>query len=96
MDRQVASQRSVQGGTLIAALGRKLRTPRAAGIGFLWLFGLFALFLAPAPSKITPEKQAMYLDRLRDAQGMVKDLSAAARPPRRPLARCQGGAGPVV
>lgn len=39
---------------------RPHRYPRTTGILALWLFGLFAVLLAPAPVKITPEKLDRY------------------------------------
>ena len=39
---------------------RPHKYPRATGILALWLFGLFAVFLSPAPVKITPEKLARF------------------------------------
>ena len=39
---------------------RPHRNPKATGVLVLWLFGLFAVFLSPAPVKITPEKLARY------------------------------------
>ena len=36
------------------------RYPRATGLLCLWLFGLFAVFLSPAPVRITAEKLARY------------------------------------
>ena len=39
---------------------RPHRYPKVTGLLLLWLFGLFAVFLSPAPVKITPEKLARY------------------------------------
>lgn len=39
---------------------RPHRYPRSTGIFALWLFGLFAVFLSPAPVKITQEKLDRY------------------------------------
>lgn len=39
---------------------RPHRYPRSTGILALWLFGLFAVLLAPAPVKMTPEKLDKY------------------------------------
>lgn len=39
---------------------RPHRYPRTTGILALWLFGLFAVLLAPAPVKITPDKLDRY------------------------------------
>ena len=36
------------------------RYPKMTGLLLLWLFGLFAVFLSPAPVKISPEKLARY------------------------------------
>ena len=71
------TRREDQGASIISVLSRPLRTPQGLTISGLWLFGLFALFLAPAPSKITPEKLQAYQTRLKDARGLMKDLSLA-------------------
>lgn len=34
-------------------------------MGFLWLFGLFAVFLSPAPSRITDQKMDKYEKRIK-------------------------------
>ena len=39
---------------------RPRRYPKVTGLLLLWLFGLFAVFLSPAPVKITSEKLARY------------------------------------
>lgn len=39
---------------------RPHRYPRSTGIFALWLFGLFAVFLSPAPVKVTQEKLDRY------------------------------------
>lgn len=39
---------------------RPHRYPKSTGILALWLFGLFAVLLAPAPVTITPEKLDRY------------------------------------
>ena len=75
--RQVATMGSASG-ALVTALFRA--RPRAvASVSFLWLFGLFAVFLAPAPVKITPEKLEAYKLKLNDVQSVVKALNAAER-----------------
>lgn len=48
---------------------RPRKYPRATGILALWLFGLFAVFLSPAPVKITPEKLARFDQLVAQAQG---------------------------
>lgn len=48
---------------------RPHRSPKATGVLVLWLFGLFAVFLSPAPVKITPEKLARYDQLMLQAQG---------------------------
>lgn len=58
---------------------RPHRYPKSTGILALWLFGLFAVLLAPAPVKITPEKLDRY-NRLvmkvcRDMQSECTDQS---------------------
>lgn len=45
------------------------RYPRATGLLCLWLFGLFAVFLSPAPVKITAESFARYDQLVQQAQG---------------------------
>ena len=62
---------------MLATVVRTLRRPRVATLTGLYLFGLFALFLAPAPSKITEEKLAAYNTRLEDAQSIVDQLAVA-------------------
>ena len=52
-------------------------TPKRVGIGILWLFGLFAVFLAPAPVKMTDEKIALFQERLNEAHKLEGKLSAA-------------------
>ena len=71
--------RARSGGGILTTFSRPLRHPKALTFGGLWIFGLFALFLAPAPSKITPEKLELYQARLNDAQGLVKELTRAER-----------------
>lgn len=39
---------------------RPHRYPKSTGVLALWLFGLFAVLLAPAPVKITPDKLDRY------------------------------------
>ena len=34
-------------------------------MGFLWLFGLFAVFLSPAPVRITDQKMERFEQRLK-------------------------------
>jgi len=60
--------------TLRQVVGKK-----TLGIGFLWLFGLFAVFLAPAPVKLTEEKIALFNDKLHQASSVEENLSSAAR-----------------
>jgi len=73
------ARRDGQQVSIISLISRPLRTRKGLTISGLWLFGLFALFLAPAPSKITPEKLEAYQTRLDDARGLIKDLSYAER-----------------
>lgn len=55
------------GSQVLQALRRaKLhKNPRVLGVGFLWLFGLFAVFLSPAPVRITDQKMDNYEKRLK-------------------------------
>ena len=46
------------------------KNPRFLGVMFLWLFGLYAVFLSPAPVAITDEKLQRYEHRL----NILKDL----------------------
>jgi hypothetical protein len=73
------ARRPDQGQSIVSLVTRPLRTRKGLTISGLWLFGLFALFLAPAPSRITPEKLETYKSRLNDARGLMKDLSSADR-----------------
>lgn len=41
------------------------RNPKVLGVGFLWLFGLFAVFLSPAPVRITDQKMERFEQRLK-------------------------------
>ena len=41
------------------------RNPRVIGVLFLWLFGLYAVFLSPAPVGITDETMARFDERIR-------------------------------
>lgn len=78
MDRRQMARGRASSGT-ITSISRPLRHPKALTFGGLWIFGLFALFLAPAPSKITPEKLELYQAKLADAQFLVKSLARAER-----------------
>ncbi|KAL3157429.1 hypothetical protein ABBQ32_011899 [Trebouxia sp. C0010 RCD-2024] len=51
---------------------RPHRYPRSTGIFALWLFGLFAVFLSPAPVKVTQEKLDRYAQLVTQAQGDPK------------------------
>jgi hypothetical protein len=73
------ARREDHGESIISLVSRPLRTRKGLTISGLWLFGLFALFLAPAPSKITPEKLQAYQSRLDDARGLMKNLHSAER-----------------
>lgn len=50
---------------------------KVALLGLLWAFGLFAVFLAPAPVKITQEKLTIYQAKLDEAQGITRSLALA-------------------
>lgn len=50
---------------------------KVALIGLLWAFGLFAVFLAPAPVKITQEKLEVYQAKLNEAQDITRSLALA-------------------
>lgn len=41
------------------------KSPKVLGIGFLWLFGLYAIFLSPAPVSLTEDKLQRYEERLK-------------------------------
>lgn len=41
------------------------KNPKVLGVGFLWLFGLFAVFLSPAPVRITDQKMEKFEQRLK-------------------------------
>ena len=53
------------------------RNPKVVGIGFLWLFGLFAVFLSPAPVRITEDKMQRFEDRLKILSQTDKPKQAA-------------------
>jgi hypothetical protein len=55
----------------------RIANSRIALLGVLWAFGLFAVFLAPAPVKITQEKLAIYQAKLDEAQGITRGLALA-------------------
>jgi len=76
-NREVRSQAPSQAETL--ALYRTFRRPKVLGLGFLWLLGLYAVFLAPAPVKITNEKLENYSQKLTEAEGMTKALAKAEK-----------------
>lgn len=60
-DVRVATAPDIPGSLWRAFLDyRPRRYPKVTGLLLLWLFGLFAVFLSPAPIKITPEKLARY------------------------------------
>lgn len=63
-------------GTL-STLVRSFARPKLAAVSLLWLFGLFAVFLAPAPVKITPEKLEAYKLKVREAEGLIRQLARA-------------------
>ena len=52
---------------------------RTVGIGLLWIFGLFAVFLAPAPVKMTDEKMKSFQLLLNEAHAVDAQLSQAER-----------------
>jgi hypothetical protein len=54
-------------------------TKKRVTVGFLWLFGLFAVFFAPAPVKITDEKLALFKEHMSQASGVEKLLMNAER-----------------
>lgn len=56
---------------------RPRRYPKVTGLLLLWLFGLFAVFMSPAPVKITPEKLARYDQLVLQAQGDSKVRAVA-------------------
>ena len=81
MNGQVARPASRQASDVLAALAsfRPQRHPKATTFGLLWLLGLYALFVAPAPVKITEEKLQAYTAKLTEAEGMIKSLASSER-----------------
>ena len=63
----------------LSALVRSIARPKLAAVSLLWLFGLFAVFIAPAPVKITPEKLEAYKLKVREAEGLIRQLARAER-----------------
>lgn len=53
------------------------RNPKVLGIGFLWLLGLFAVFLAPAPVSLTEERLNKYEKRLKILEATEAPRQAA-------------------
>ena len=56
-----------------------VRNPKSLPILLLYLLGLFALFFAPAPVKITKEALAQYKFKLNEADSVMVQLSEAHR-----------------
>ena len=64
--------------TVLTLVGRKLTSDkRVASLTGLWLFGLLAVFLLPAPVKITDESLQKYQDKMIVASDLEDALSAA-------------------
>lgn len=72
---------------------RPRKYPRATGILALWLFGLFAVFLSPAPVKITPEKLARFDQLVAQVSMLTFEISAAVQKGQRPAFACTAGPG---
>lgn len=75
---------------------RPQRNPKVTGLLFLWLFGLFAVFLSPAPVKITPEKLARYDQLVLQVRIIVRQLLPQKRKPAGAANTCSpaGARGP--
>ena len=67
------------GSQLFQALRRSQlhKNPKVLGIGFLWLFGLFAIFLSPAPVRLTEQKMDRFEERLKILADTDKPRQAA-------------------
>ncbi len=55
---------------------RPHRYPKTTGLLILWLFGLFAVFLSPAPVKITSESLARYDQLAMQVRSVMMDFYA--------------------
>lgn len=53
------------------------RHPTKLAVGFLWIFGLYALFVAQAPVKISEASLQAYKNKLREADSIINELTAA-------------------
>lgn len=51
---------------LVSNLGQIHRKPKLASILALYIFGLLAVFLLPAPIRVTPEKIARFEKKLQE------------------------------
>lgn len=78
MDGRHVARSSSQPGAL-SLYAPILRNKKAVSLGFLWLLGLYAVVLAPAPVKITEAKLAAFQAKLQEADGMMKGLAAAEK-----------------
>jgi hypothetical protein len=69
-----------RGGALsVLASFRPHKHPKATTLTLLWVLGLYAVFFAPAPVALTPERVAAYQLRLKEADGLLRDVAAAER-----------------
>lgn len=68
-----------QSQTSALALVKRHATKKRVTIGFFWIFGLFAVFFAPAPLKITDEKLALFQEHMSLVHKLEERLAVAQR-----------------
>lgn len=79
MSGRGASTSVTHGQTSTLALVRRHATKKRVTIGLFWIFGLFAVFFAPAPIKITDEKLALFQQHMSLVHKVEERLAAAQR-----------------
>lgn len=77
--RAVRPRTSSSGGGGALSVISRHATRKRVSIGLVWLFGLFAVFFAPAPVKITDEKLAKFRHNIELAHKVEDRLAAAER-----------------
>ncbi|KAI8108977.1 hypothetical protein M9435_005394 [Picochlorum sp. BPE23] len=77
--RAVRPRNSSSGGGGALSIISRHATKKRVSIGLVWLFGLFAVFFAPAPVKITEEKLANFRRSIAQAHKVEDRLAAAER-----------------
>ena len=53
------------------------KNPRVLAVGFLWLFGLYAVFLSPAPIRLTEERLQRFETKLKELEKVEKPMRVA-------------------